>query len=70
MNALLEDIVSVVKHKVQIEYLHDREDDVGLVLDGFKGHRGNHDNEEVEDPVAGSGQGIGRGTDAEGNLDC
>jgi len=50
------------------EDLHDCENDVGLVFDGLKGHGGDHDNHEVEDPVAGSGQGVGRSTDAEGNL--
>jgi hypothetical protein len=48
--------------------LHGCKNDVGLVLDRVECNRCDHDNQEVEDPVARSCQGIGRGTDTQRNL--
>jgi hypothetical protein len=43
------------------------EDDVGSVPNRLKCDRGDHDNHEVEDPVARGGEGVGRGADLEGD---
>ena len=48
--------------------LHDGEDDVGSVLDGFKGDGGDHDDHEVKSPVGGGGEGVGWCTNAEWHL--
>lgn len=42
--------------------LHDCENDIGLVTNIVKSYRGNHDNEEVEDPIGRSRQCVGRST--------
>lgn len=40
------------------ESIEDGEDDICLVANGCKGHRRDHDDHEVKDPVCGRGQGI------------
>lgn len=56
--------ISMGKYKggrlVGVENSHDGKNDVRLVSDVLKSNRGNHDNEEVENPVRRGSQGIGR----------
>lgn len=45
--------------------LHDGEDDVGAPVDAGEGDGGDHDNEEVEEPVGAGGERVGWGADSE-----